>query len=145
MSISNTQSAAVVGIGIVAAAVILSDNSDSGVVRTVQRVLPGSTGGSNDDRVSYEQFTDSTSGVVDTGTDAVDTAVDRAVDAGANVGVDLPDVTDPAVTGAAVDTIIDSNAALSAANDVFNIASGNGSSDSGSNQGQSNNPISGLL
>jgi len=75
MSISNTQSAAVVGIGIVAAAVILSDNSDSGVVRTVQRVLPGSTGGSNDDRVSYEQFTDSTSGVVDTGTDAVDTAV----------------------------------------------------------------------
>lgn len=126
MSISDTQLAAIGGIGLVAAAVIISDDNESGVVPTVQRIVPGSNDGGTNGSVDFDQFTDSTGDVVNTGTDAVDTAVDTAVDAGANIGVDLPDITDPAVTDAVVDSAIDANPAASAVNDVVNIVSGNG-------------------
>jgi len=50
MNINNTESAAIAAIGIVAAAVIISDDSESGVVPTVQRIVPGSN---DDSRFSY--------------------------------------------------------------------------------------------
>lgn len=141
-----TTELAVGGVAFTVAFLLLSDDSDGsggGVVPTIQRVVPEvpvveqvtNSSGNNSGGVEFSEFTDSITDLGNTGTDAVDTVVDAAEDAGSNIGVDLPDVTDPDVTDAVVDSAVDANPAASAVNDVVNIVSGNGNDDTGSSGG----------